>query len=159
DPQDPARVERALDALGRVLLPEARAGHAEEAHGDHLARREGIDRVERAPLRRVGGAHPALDGPLGGLEDPEHGAQDRRLSRAVGSDDREEVAAVDLEVDAVDDRAAVVTQPRALERDQDLGLAHFCAASSRWFTIVSWNENQSLASCVASTSHGTSMIF
>src|SRR5207245_1418754 len=123
------RGDRLEPHLGEALGGEAmlaptrgleRAQARERAHEDDLEHGEGKDRVEGLPLRHVarGARAPVeavLDAPGEDGEEPEHPAEKRGLAGAVRAEEGAELALLDPEGDALQDRAAVVAEGDVVE--------------------------------------------
>jgi len=121
--------ERLEPHLGKTLGGEAvlapsrgleRAQARERAHEDDLEDRQGKDRIEGLALRDVArGARAAveavLDPPGEDGKEPEHPAEQGGLAGAVRAEERAELARLDGQGDAPQDRAALVAEAHLTE--------------------------------------------
>ncbi len=107
------RVEPAVD--GAVGGPAEQAQRLRDL-GPHGRREQHRVRV----LRHVRRGRARLDPPGIGREQPGQDPQQRGLARAVAAEQRDDLAAVDLEVDAVQHRPAVERDPERLRAQQQL---------------------------------------
>ena len=114
--------EAVLVPAGRLERTKAR----ERAHEDDLEHGEGKDRVEGLPLRDVARRARApveavLDAPGEDGEEPEHPAEKGGLAGTVRAEEGAELARLDLEGDALQDRAAVVAEGHVVEGQRRRG--------------------------------------
>ena len=140
------RETRSTNSLGQPLPPKVmhRAmADVEVGQGNHFlvaprgvntAGVQGLEHagfeVERRFLRQVADAHPAPDRHAAGVGRLQagHDAQQRRLAAAVDPDQADAVAAVDAQIDGVQQHPLGVLHVDALERDQ----VHGRSRPDRW---------------------------
>ena len=94
-------------------------------HEDGLLHRDREVPAERRELRHVSHRRARLRGPAAEdahlatrrLQEPEEELERGGLAAAVGADDAQELALADGQVDAFEDRGAVVAEPHVAKRD------------------------------------------